>query len=63
MTEDSPNDRDLIDERVSDETRELITFLSEFRTADLPDDVRHESTRCLLDFVGVAVGAAHEEAP
>lgn len=56
-------DRDAMDERVSAATRELATFVSRTRTEDLPADVLHESKRCLLDFFGVAVGAAHEEAP
>jgi 2-methylcitrate dehydratase PrpD len=56
-------DRDAMDERVSGATRELATFVSRTRTADLPADVLHESKRCLLDFFGVAIGAAQEEAP
>jgi 2-methylcitrate dehydratase PrpD len=58
-----PGDRDAIDDRVSAETRELVTFLCELPTSQIPAEVLHESKRCLLDFFGVAVGAAHEEAP
>jgi 2-methylcitrate dehydratase PrpD len=52
-----------IDERVSAETRAVVTFLSDTPSAALPAEVLHESKRCLLDFLGVAVGAADEPAP
>lgn len=52
-----------IDDRVSAETRDLLTFVCDLPTADVPAAVLHESKRCLLDFLGVAVGAAREPAP
>jgi 2-methylcitrate dehydratase PrpD len=52
-----------VDERVSAETRELVTFVCDSPAASLPADVLHESKRCLLDFLGVAIGAAREPAP
>ncbi len=52
-----------IDERVSAETRQLLTFLCDLPATELPEAVRHESKRCLLDFLGVAIGAAAEPAP
>ena len=52
-----------IDYRVSAETRQLVTFLCDASAAALPVEVLHESKRCLLDFLGVAVGAAQEPAP
>ncbi len=58
MTTEQP-----IDERVSAETAQIIDFLCDLPTADVPEAVLHESKRCLLDFLGVAVGAAHEAAP
>lgn len=57
------NGRDAIDERVSAETRELLTFLCTVPTDEVPAAVLHESKRCLLDYLGLAVGAAQEEAP
>ena len=58
MTSDQP-----IDERVSPETAELLRFLCEQPTEQIPQEVLHESKRCLLDFLGVAIGAAQEPAP
>jgi 2-methylcitrate dehydratase PrpD len=52
-----------MDERVSSETRELLEFLHGFSTGDVPEDVLHESKRCLIDFLGVAIGASAEPAP
>lgn len=62
MTQQLTAEQD-IDERVSAETRELVTFLCDSRADGLPPEVLHESKRCLLDFLGVAVGAAEEPAP
>lgn len=56
-------EQDAIDQRVSAETRELVTFLCALPASEVPPAVRYESKRCLLDFLGVAVGAAQEEAP
>lgn len=63
MTTHTATDVRDMDERVSSETRELLTFLCELSTRDIPEAVLHESKRCLLDFLGVAIGAAHEPAP
>lgn len=50
------------DDRTSDETRQLVEFLLDTDAASLPADVLHESTRCLLDFVGLALAGASEPA-
>ena len=52
-----------MDERVSPRSRELLTFVSGTNSEDIPAEVLHESTRCLLDFLGVTIGAAYETAP
>lgn len=39
-------------------TGALVEFALGLRLADLPDDVRHEATRALLDAMGCAVGGA-----
>jgi 2-methylcitrate dehydratase PrpD len=51
------------DDRTSAQTRELIDFVVETPSADVPAEVLHESTRCLLDFVGLVVGASGAPAP
>ncbi|MEJ8572071.1 MmgE/PrpD family protein [Microbaculum marinum] len=43
-------------------TRELAEYLVESRSADLPDDVRREARRALVNIVGCALGGAPEEA-
>ena len=44
------------DDRTSVETRTLLDFVCHTRLpTDIPTDVLHESTRCLLDHVGLAV--------
>ena len=63
MTAHTTTNTDQMDERVSTETRQLLTFVCDLPTTDIPDAVLHESKRCLLDFLGVAVGAAGEPAP
>ena len=40
----------------------LARYVVEGRLADIPDDVRHEARRALLNFVGCAIGGAGEEA-
>lgn len=50
------------DDRTSEETRTLVAFVQDFATDEIPEDVLHESTRCLLDFVGLAVAGVHEPA-
>jgi len=66
MSEHAPTgtagDQDAIDDRVSAQTRELVTFASSLPAADVPERVLHESKRGLLDHLGVAVGAAQEPA-
>lgn len=44
-------------------TADLIGFAATTRYADLPPEVVRESKRCILDFLGVAIGAAEEAAP
>jgi 2-methylcitrate dehydratase PrpD len=43
-------------------TRDLAKYLVESRAADLPDDVRHEAHRALVNIVGCALGGAQESA-
>ena len=42
-------------------TRTLAKFLVSHKAADLPDGVRHEGARSLLNWVGCAVGASRHE--
>lgn len=44
-------------------TAALLRFASATRFEDLPADVVRESKRCVLDFLGVAIGAADADAP
>jgi 2-methylcitrate dehydratase PrpD len=53
---------DSFDDRTSLETRQLVAFLTDTGSTHLPDEVRHESTRCLLDHVGLAIAGADEPA-
>lgn len=50
------------DDRTSAETRILLDFVSRTSVDEIPDDVLHESTRCLLDHVGLAIAGAAEPA-
>ena len=50
------------DDRTSAETRTLLDFVSRKPTRDVPADVLHESTRCLLDHLGLAIAGASEPA-
>src|SRR5689334_487512 len=43
-------------------TRELAAYLVSARPESIPDDVRHEAHRALLNFVGCAIGGAREPA-
>jgi 2-methylcitrate dehydratase PrpD len=40
------------------ETRALASYIVHNRFSDIPDDVRHEARRALVNFVGCAVGGA-----
>lgn len=51
------------DRGTSPETCELVRFAATARYADLPGEVVRESRRCLLDFLGTAIGACDDEAP
>jgi 2-methylcitrate dehydratase PrpD len=42
-------------------TRRLARFLVSARAEDVPDKVRHEAVRTLVNFLGVAIGGAHHE--
>ena len=42
-------------------TRTLARFLVSYKAANLPDAVRHEGARALLNWVGCAVGASRHE--
>jgi 2-methylcitrate dehydratase PrpD len=41
-------------------TRALARFVTESRPADLPPEVVHQATRCLVDWLGVALGGQQE---
>jgi 2-methylcitrate dehydratase PrpD len=43
-------------------TRELAQWIISHRFEDVPSDVKHEARRAFLNFVGCAIGGAHEEA-
>jgi 2-methylcitrate dehydratase PrpD len=53
---------DDFDDRTSAETRTLVDFVSRTPAEDVPAEVLHESTRCLLDHVGLAIAGAAEPA-
>lgn len=57
MTADSSSDQ-----KTARETSELIRFGFATPSSEIPATVLHESKRCLLDFVGLAIGAAHHPA-
>src|SRR5262249_61865581 len=42
-------------------TRRLVEFALSVESRDLPDAVRHEATRSLVNFVGCAVGGSNHE--
>jgi len=44
------------------ETKTLASYLVNSRLEDIPDDVRHESRRAILNLVGCAVGGSREPA-
>ena len=44
------------------ETRALASFALDIRSSDIPDDVRHEARRALLNIVGCALGGARHDA-
>jgi 2-methylcitrate dehydratase PrpD len=50
------------DDRTSVETRTLLDFVSRTDPSDVPADVLHESARCLLDHLGLAIAGAEEPA-
>src|SRR3954468_15775882 len=50
------------DDRTSDETRTLLDFVCHTTAADIPAEVMHESARCLLDHLGLAIAGAEEPA-
>ncbi len=50
------------DDRTSPETRLLAEFLQDRSMTDIPAEVLHESTRCLLDFVGLTIAGVTEPA-
>jgi 2-methylcitrate dehydratase PrpD len=50
------------DDRTSVETRTLLDFVRNTEAGDIPADVLHESTRCLLDHLGLAIAGAQEPA-
>jgi 2-methylcitrate dehydratase PrpD len=50
------------DDRTSVETRTLLDFVAHTDASDVPTDVLHESARCLLDHLGLAIAGAEEPA-
>ena len=46
------------DDRTSVETLTLLDFVCHTTAADIPAEVLHESARCLLDHLGLAVAGA-----
>ena len=50
------------DDRTSVETRTLLDFVSRTPADEVPAEVLHESTRCLLDHLGLAIAGAAEPA-
>ena len=42
------------------ETRTLAAYLVESRLGDIPEDVRHEARRAILNYVGCALGGSRE---
>jgi 2-methylcitrate dehydratase PrpD len=44
------------------ETHTLASYILNTRLADIPDDVRHEARRSLVNFVGCALGGSHDPA-
>jgi len=50
------------DDRTSAETRTLLDFVRHTDSRDVPDNVIDESTRCLLDHLGLAIAGAAEPA-
>lgn len=44
------------------ETKALATYLVNSRLEDIPEDVRHEARRALLNYIGCAVGGSREPA-
>ena len=44
-----------------DVTKTLARYLVNSRWADIPDAVRHEAARALLNFMGCAIGASRHE--
>ncbi|MBS1695783.1 MAG: MmgE/PrpD family protein [Actinobacteria bacterium] len=53
---------EIYDDRTSTETRALVDFVRHTRPAELPAAVLHESARCLLDHLGLAIAGAAEPA-
>ena len=54
--------REDYDDRTSVETRTLLDFVSRTPADEVPAEVLHESTRCLLDHLGLAIAGAAEPA-
>lgn len=43
-------------------TDRLVDFIAESRWTDIPESVRHDARRALVNVIGTAIGAAHDEA-
>jgi 2-methylcitrate dehydratase PrpD len=44
------------------ETKQLANYLVTSKIEDIPDDVRHEARRSIVNFLGCALGGSHEAA-
>ena len=49
-------------ENTLSETKVLASYLVNSRLEDIPEDIRHESKRALLNYIGCAVGGSREPA-
>lgn len=56
------NNSENYDDRTSPQTRTLLEFVRHTASANVPAEVLHESARCLLDHVGLAIAGAAEPA-
>ena len=61
-TSESSGNEDLYDDRTSRETRTLLEFVRGTAASAVPNEVLHESARCLLDHLGLAIAGAQEPA-
>ena len=46
---------------MSGATHTLAQFIADSRWGDVPDDVRHEAARAILNWLGCAIGGCRDE--